>query len=843
MTLKVFPYALVRYAAMPFSALKALEITEADACLAAADIAAQDFRQQQEHLCERLYQAIQSAADDSTRQLLLRWKRAVYNGRKPPAETVDYLQEPMQLYRELLAQQQQDREAWQSFYDRQLLQHRRQLQEWSTQEALRKGILLSSPVLYGQLDHFAAADPAAFKARELKNEYSLLRYITRMAAKTSPFSTFTYTGISKLQAAPDSTPAIISSIRLNNSLFTYLRSLLVHHPVLNELMIVTLNDTVTADDTHLHFLVNYFNVEAFQRLPARNVALWLYQQLKVPCTLAALIDTLAGEMPGVAREQIKAFLLKLSASGLLELGIGCSGIDPEWDRALMDFLSGDTLQHEAADALRKLLLQLQVNRRLYAAADAATRAQLLEASAAALNTVLHQLQTEAALPDIPTASAGDTVFEVHHFAPRHFQPSDIFYEDAFAPAAGGLSDAVQILAEKAERCCALLASSDPLQPERNRMRDFFLQQYDAAQQPAVTDFYHAYYLHVKKQQPDSESATAMAIPETMQLRVQPGVIDITAPSAAPTAPLSRGMFVQLFHPDTTAPLMGVVNAFLPGMGKVAGRFLHLFEPAVTAAFQSWNTALHPEHLMVELNDGSVFNANIHPPLLAHEITIPGGSNNYPSEKRISLKDIVVRYDPACNRLGLWHTVADKPVYTFDLCLESFYNRSHFYRLLAHFNPAARVPLRHFIAAADRHYSAVYDATVPVQLLPRIVFEGGLVLRRKGWLVGTAAVPAQGHAETEAEYFLRLQRWRIAEGLPQQVFVFLKSPYLQVPAKKGQLHRDDYKPQYISFVQPLLVAVFRKMLNRAGEQIYLEEVLPDASSGGAVTEHMLHWYQY
>jgi hypothetical protein len=246
---------------------------------------------------------------------------------------------------------------------------------------------------------------------------------------------------------------------------------------------------------------------------------------------------------------------------------------------------------------------------------------------------------------------------------------------------------------------------------------------------------------------------------------------------------------------------------------------------------------------MELNDGSVFNANIHPPLLEHEITIPGGSNNYPAEKRVSLKDILVQYDPASEQLALSHAATGTPVYAFDLCLESFYNRSHFYRLLAHFNPEPRAPLRSFIAAVDRQYASLSDTAGPVQLLPRIVFEGRLVLRRKGWLVSKADVPTQLPTETEADYFLSLQRWLTAQALPQQVFVFLKSPYIPATAAKGQLHRDDYKPQYISFAQPLLIAVFRKMLTRAGAYLYLEEVLPDASQTGTVTEHMLHWYQY
>lgn len=842
MTLKVFPYALVRYAAMEFSTLQAIALTAMDTRLAAIDKLEQDFRQLQEQLCEQLYTAIQAAENDSARQLLLRWKRAVYNGRKPPEEMPAGLEALMRHYQQWLQQQQQVQEDWQTHYHAQLQQHRRQLQAWSREEALRKGILLSSPVLYAQLPNFATADPAAFRAKELKNEYSLLRYITRMAAKTSPFSTFTYTGISALQPTSATAPAggVISNIRLNNSLFTYLRSLLVHHPVLNEIMEVRLNDTTTIDDTQLHFLVNYFNVEAFQSLPARSVALWLYHRLQEPCRLAALIDTLAAEMPGTAREAIKSFLLKLAASGLLELGIGCSGIDPEWDGTLICFLADSPQQHAAVEALRELLQSLQTSRRAYAATDAAARAQLLDTAAATLNTVLDRLKDEAVLPDTPSAS---TAFEVHHFAPRIFQSSDIFYEDASTSKVIVLPEDVQVLAEKAERLCALLAPFDQLQEEKKSLRDFFLQHYDAAQQLPVTDFYQAYYLHVKKQQPDTARPTVMDIPENIQLAVNDGQVDIAGQPAETVVPVSRGMFVQLFQPEQDAPLMGVVNALLPGMGKVAGRFLHLFEPAVTATFKEWNTALHPGHLMMELNDGSVFNANIHPPLLDHEITIPGGSNNYPAAKRISLKDIVVQYDHASDRLALKHTTTGKPVYAFDLCLESFYNRSHFYRLLAHFNPEPRVPLRSFIAVIDRHYAATSGAGGAVQRMPRIVFEGRLVLRRQSWLIRVDTIPAPVHTETEPDYFLRLQRWRVAQQLPRQVFVFLKSPYIPATAAKGQLHRDDYKPQYISFAQPLLVAVFRKMTSRAGEYLYLEEVLPDASQAGTVTEHMLHWYKY
>ncbi|MBC9932023.1 lantibiotic dehydratase [Chitinophaga qingshengii] len=840
MTVKLFPYALLRYAAMDFSALKALEIPDLPVCLENRALQEQTFRQLQVQLCEQLYTAIQQAADNDTRQLLLRWKRAVFNGRTPPEEIPEALHAPLQDYRQQHYQRQRAYEAWQAYYAEQLLLHRRQLQSWSGNEALRKGILLSSPVLFSRLHHFIAADPAAFRAGELKNEYSLLRYITRMAAKTSPFSTFTYTGVSSLQPGVVAPATVTSNIRLNNSLFTYLRSLLVHHPVINELMEVKLNATVTMDDTHLRFLVNYFNVEAFQSLPARNIALWLFQHLKTSIRLGTLTDILMQQIPDTPREQIKSFLMKLSASGFLELGIGCSGMDPEWDHALMEFLSDSQPESIARETLNELLRLLAHHRNLYAASDAAMRAQLLETTATALNTVLLQLQQEAALPVNPALPSSAAAFEVHHFTPRHFLPSEIFYEDSYTREQQVLPEHTTTLTEKAERLCTLLAPYDLLQPERKRMLDFFLQQYDPTQQISVADFYHTYYLHVKKQPSADAGPTVMDIPDTVQLAINGEQVDVSGQKVVSPTPVSRGMFVQVFYPDHGA-VMGVVNALLPGMGKVAGRFLHLFDPAITATFREWNKTLYPGHLMMELNDGSVFNANIHPPLLDHEITIPGGSNNYPPEQRVSLNDIVIRLAAEPRQLELYHVPSGKPVYTFDLCLESFYNRSHFYRLLAHFNPEPRLPLRSFIMAVDQYYHSVVG---PVQILPRIVFENRLVLRRKGWLVTITDIPVPVNDETEADYFLRLQYWRSARSLPQQVFVFLKSPYIPArDGKKGQLHRDDYKPQYINFTQPLLVNVFRKMITRAGGYCYMEEVLPDASQRGTVTEHMLHWYQY
>lgn len=871
MTPKIFPYILARYASLPFSALSGWQLTGISAYTKAMDQLQAAILRQKDALCELLFTAISQQEDNKERQRLLQLKRDVFNGKVPALVEIagnDQLLTALQAYRDICGQKQQLLEEWEHTFNDHNIQHRQQLQAFTQQELLRKGILLSSPVLYTQLDSFAAATPSAFRNRELKNEYSLLRYLTRMSAKTSPFSTFTYTGIARPDEEqlhfrqPSVHQQILSGIRLNNALFTYIRALMIHHPVLNEILEVRLNVTASMHEEQLSFLINYFNVEAFQRLPARNLPLWLYNFLQEdpgPFTTASLLDILAKQIPDTDRQSIKAFVLKLAGSGFLELGIGCSGVDPAWDTALSDFLQPH-IHHDAIASLYNLLQALAAQKIAYAGAASHQRNKLLQETTAMLNHCFNMLQQEADLPLVAApADTNSTAFEVNRFAPRHFEPQDIFYEDASTAISEGLpAAALSSFIEKADRLLTLLESADALQEERVRMRNFFLQHYSPDHQESITAFYHAYFLHEKKsaltnqQEQGNRSAKMMAIPASLQLNMAPAQISMTIDGLMPAAhAVARGLFVQFYNElQNNEPLLhGVINAPLPGMGKVAGRFLHLFDPAVTNAFLEWNTALYPAQMLMELNDGSTFNANIHPPLLPYEIGMPGGNNNYPPQRQIPLREVQVRYNPEKDLLALYHS-SGREIYAYDLCLESFYNRSHFYQLLAHFNPDHRLPLRQLIAAADHRYAQTFAPDGDIQLKPRIVFEGAVILRRKGWLLKTSLVPVQAGNETDAAYFVRLHTWREQHQLPDHVFLFLRSPYIPAtPDNPGKLQRDDYKPQYICFTQPLLVTLFKKLLSRAGSYCYLEEMLPHASHlqqqgrDATVTEYMLHWYKY
>jgi hypothetical protein len=183
-------------------------------------------------------------------------------------------------------------------------------------------------------------------------------------------------------------------------------------------------------------------------------------------------------------------------------------------------------------------------------------------------------------------------------------------------------------------------------------------------------------------------------------------------------------------------------------------------------------------------------------------------------------------------------------------------RPPLYRLLMAFMPGPSVALPLPEGRAG-------EAEVMVR--PRITFQRRLVFQRKAWLVPGRTFPRTEAGESEAEYGLRLFRWRAAHGIPEEVYVRFqklaattapgeeaaaseaakaKRPPA-VPPRPAELDVEAQKPQFVDFGSPLLADFFGH-LPPPGEDFIalLEERLPGrgalALAGGreVVTELVL-----
>jgi hypothetical protein len=875
MSLKIFPYSLVRYAGLDHCLFNQLKLKDAENLLSSYKKLIDEKERLKNNFCDALYPVINLQLDDKVRQQLINLKRQVFNDKK-----IDYchvcllpkeLQDDLQVYLNSIEELTLFKNERALKFEKEQKLQRKLIQEIAQRPELQNGLLLSSPLLYEQLSGFTKKDTDRFKQKEHRVMFSLLRYLSRMAFKTSPFSSFTYTGLATLGTAEklNTIHEVGSRLKLNNVLFEYLKTILKWHPLLNEHLLIKLNITAAIKDDKICFLSNFNNIESFQQISAKGLQLMAYGYLnksKAPVSLRKLTLTLNKDIENPNYESIKIYLIKLVEAGMLELSLEFSGMEEEWDHKLLLFLDSLKGAEPSVIPIIALFENLQKYRDEYRSAGSFERYKILQEAEKQLNNVFAELQQEAGLPFYTSASDKKIAYEspetktfsINNFMPYYFSAKHIFYEDCFTAENIELpKQQLKDFVNKTDELINHLLPLDVMRKERNKMRDFFLQHYEENESIDLTTFYKDYYFYVKKPEKENESlqnANFLALKDWKDaVLVKLSQIEGSDENLIklghdffadlPNDPdLSKnstaGMFVQFSGSESS--FSGVINALLPGMGKLSGRFLSLFDQKITESFVQYNENLYPDKIKVELNDASIFNANIHPPLLAHELELPGGNNIYPSAQQFNVHDLKVSYDNEKGTLRLYKE--DSELYSYDLSLESFYNRSNLYQLLAHFNPDARVSLQPFIQLVDQFYQDQHAVPTPdLFVLPRIIYAENVVIRRKTWRAKTAIIPQQDQFETDFEYFIRLNNWLINNDIPKEVFLFLRKRAYQVKSddKREGLH-DDYKPQYISFDNPLLISLFKKLLLRAGNYITLEEVFPKPDQN-KVQEYLIQWY--
>ncbi|MBB5648822.1 lantibiotic dehydratase [Pedobacter cryoconitis] len=897
MSIEIFPHSLVRYAGMNYQVFDSFKLEESKGILQKDHQMKAAKTKLKALICDGLFDLITIQTDDVLRQRLINLKRQVFNDKKVNPqkleELLDIFPADLTLDFQDYMQVSQNMETFHQTntlnYQQLMIEHSRKLQVLAMDTTLQNGLLLSSPVLLEQLSAYMQKEPASFRQKELRIEFSLLRYLTRMCFKTSPFSTFTYTGIMQLASTQIAIPSpaaktVKNSLRLNNALFEYLKSILIHHPGVNELLTVKLNKTAVIKAGKIQFLVNFNNIESFQLLPASGLQLLVFNYLndnQESVNVKELANYMAYAVEEADYLSIKKYLFKLVAAGLLEAGMETSGIDPQWDHKILKFFTKLESSEPAVFQIIYLFKQLQQYQLAYVQGDTTKRKLILDYAEKTVTAVFQKLQTEAGLPvnaDRSISAGAKTspmngAFETLNFIPHHFAGRQLFYEDCYTADREILEErCLQDFTAKADQLLNHLLQLDLLKTEREKMSRFFLEHYSAQAQVQLIDFYQAYYLQVKKPEKENAAKPGATVPEpgdwekeiseklTVLTQHKPNILnlvnDFFPKALVSSAPYSRGLFVQFYKgkmQQETDCMFGVINTVLPGMGKVSGRFLPLFTPDITTDFVKYNSKLHPGMLKAELNDASSFNANVHPSLLTREIALPGGNKSYPEKQQIPVDELVLSFEQQTGALKL--TYQQEQVFTYDLCLESFYNRSNLYQLMAHFNQEAKLSLQPFINLVDACYLNIeQEQEHEVEALPRITYENSVILRRKTWRIKTDSIPVQQPGETAYAYFIRINVWRSQHGIPVTLFLFLRKrsfvikPTVQPEAKKEGFG-DDYKPQFISFEQPLLVEMFKRLLVRAGAYVIIEEMLPVAngtdqsSHPEPVKEYLLQWYQY
>ena len=237
----------------------------------------------------------------------------------------------------------------------------------------------------------------------------------------------------------------------------------------------------------------------------------------------------------------------------------------------------------------------------------------------------------------------------------------------------------------------------------------------------------------------------------------------------PAPPYICGVLFQVAARDINSLANGhwraCLNAIYPGGGLSLSRLASLHGP--TGETPSWiEDELRRGHRWLA-RDGAVLaevsfmhaartaNAGLRPPLLAHEIELPGDRAT-PGANALPISDLAVRFDTSSGKFHLRSRsrgVRVVPIVSSGISAEGIVS------FLVEIGRQGTQPLAHFPGFE------VDDVTA----WPRVRC-GNIVLFRRRWRFAASEVPRTDSRRIEAAAHLEVARWRERHRLPRHVFV-------------------------------------------------------------------------
>ncbi|GII62080.1 hypothetical protein Skr01_21650 [Sphaerisporangium krabiense] len=292
------------------------------------------------------------------------------------------------------------------------------------------------------------------------------------------------------------------------------------------------------------------------------------------------------------------------------------------------------------------------------------------------------------------------------------------------------------------------------------------------------------------------------------------------PVGPTSAPPSAAVLFQLAADGHDSVARGnhrlVVNQFSAGGGGLFSRFTGLLGEGFRDRLREHVIATRPGVACREFvvwsdcNTAQAMCGGLLPPLL-----LPGEPA---AEHAITLDDTRLVHDAATDTLSLVD-LAGEPIGLAYLGLVPQHTLQSYVRLLA----VLADPWVNGSSDSDYTMTRMPELMAgchPEQVvaLPR-VSEGRLVLRRASWLAPVASLPLPRAGESDADLVVRMDAFRRAHGMPEEVFVH------QVGGQ-GFYSAAHRKPLWASWVSPTSGAVLAGWLDAATTHVRITEALPD-----------------
>ncbi|WP_376796037.1 lantibiotic dehydratase [Thermogemmatispora sp.] len=835
---------VIRIAGLPLTALAALRFQRSLALIEELWQVEEVLSSSGNRLSERLHTAIGRLTGDEERrrrQQLIELRRAIFQGRPPAAAHLAPallaalpadLREEILRWHELLQRRSVLLAEARRLFEAELGERREALRELVGRERFLQGVLLASPSLYLDCCRWLAAPPAeAGRYLDRKLEDGLLNYLARMAAKTSPYSTFTALargrflqvsererGTELLAPETDELERGQSVIEANILLVHHLAQALARRSDIRPSLPVNLNPSLAREAGGVRFVsrdeLGQERLVALRATPALQIVLQLVEG-RQPLTYGTLLETLVALDPQERRQELAAFLDQLIACGLLQLTFAIPEQAHDYLRRLCEALA--SIGQAPVQALRAQLIELDEALIAY---ERATEARRRYAILQHLRALLERLFEELGLSGRPGYS---------------LPAKNLIYEHILIKQVpGGNLPALEsdLLADLA-LVRRLIALCEPLLAGRLALATFFGRRYGEGASVDLLTFYEECYRQGQSLMPglfekaEGTPSTSSALPSPirgMQLfgallgsrpteheelaRLQvlrqelAGALAEQPPDKAGVRHLERqwlaarlealeaqspawgepprslALHCQLYWQDGQRYL--VLNSIQSGFGRSLRRLGYL-EAALASRSQepaemnSGGLLPSAEEDPLPIAIQGVFGSNLNLRLPGGELEIayPGSFGSGSHGQSLPLSDLLVQHDPASQRLLLISRRLGRKLLPIHLGLMSDYWLPPLYRFLLW--AFGEMPTEHLwslrLLLLDQPLKGESRGTEEPQprYRPRTCL-GRICLERAHWHLPPACLPLRHRGEAPFDYFLRVQRWRTRYGLPARCFL-------------------------------------------------------------------------
>ncbi|MBX7047404.1 MAG: lantibiotic dehydratase family protein [Ignavibacteria bacterium] len=461
---------------------------------------------------DELYSIISASTDKTLQNKLLNLKRDIFNKREIKSINTDVkdkintsLHDKINGYSTLRNEIKKAEEYQKQICDREIHELRMKVKEFSENEVLNLGLNLSSHSFSERLKKYASSSEINKEA--LKTEQSLIKYLTRISTKTSPFSYFTTTGISTISnnnsaaQIDELNPEKSNTLRVNNYLFKAIKELVFQVPAVKQILLVRINPFLKENNGNFEYIVNRNNIETIRKLSVTPELKFIIEFLngQKEITYEKLIKSLVGE-DSTAEDfsEISSYLDKLIDLGFIELDYIASGLDPYWYKKLWIYFSRKTFKYK--DDLVNMLVKLDETINNFHNLDSKTREAALKEIFSLIEITLRKIYSEnVTFFSDSDVKKSDEDIEKDFYRVFDLKAERIFYEDTKSDLNIPFSEnEIMELIAPYDELLSIFENFELFTEDKDLMNYYFTNKFGESAEINFIDFYTSYYENLKK---------------------------------------------------------------------------------------------------------------------------------------------------------------------------------------------------------------------------------------------------------------------------------------------------------------------------------------------------------